>query len=123
LAEYTEKLLAWLSPLEPQKRHQDVQAARMKNTGNWLLQSHQFQSWVKDERSSDSCHVLGCYGKPGAGKTVTASIVIDYVSTIATGSRNSIIYLYCDYRDQKEQSLVYIIGGFSKQLVRQFTST
>ncbi|KAF8463337.1 hypothetical protein BDZ91DRAFT_313299 [Kalaharituber pfeilii] len=38
-----EKLLTWLSPLEPQKRHQAVQASRVKDTGNWLLQSEQFR--------------------------------------------------------------------------------
>ncbi|KAF8460116.1 hypothetical protein BDZ91DRAFT_740044 [Kalaharituber pfeilii] len=63
-AEYTEKLLAWLSPLEPQKRHQDIKATRIENTGNWILHSSQFQSWVKGETSDRSGEVLGCYGEP-----------------------------------------------------------
>ncbi|KAF8466890.1 hypothetical protein BDZ91DRAFT_848653 [Kalaharituber pfeilii] len=98
-AEYMEKLLAWLSPLEPQKRHQDVKATRIENTGNWVL--HHFRPWLNRESSSDQ--VLGCYGEPGTGKTVLASILIDYVSSISNQPATNIIYLYCDYRDQKEQ--------------------
>ncbi|KAF8457348.1 hypothetical protein BDZ91DRAFT_666551, partial [Kalaharituber pfeilii] len=123
IAESMEMLFAWLSPLEPQKRHQDVRSSRIANTGNWILQTDQFQSWVKGEGSSHSSQVLGCYGIPGAGKTVLTSLVIDYMSTITARPRTSITYLYCDYRDQEEQDLIHIIGTFIKQLVLQFIST
>ncbi|KAF8462619.1 hypothetical protein BDZ91DRAFT_645314, partial [Kalaharituber pfeilii] len=118
-----EKLLAWLSPLEPQKRHQDIKNSRLENTGKWILQSDQFQEWIKGQSKSESNQVLGCYGEPGVGKTVIASIVIDYISANLIRQRTSDVYLYCDYRDRREQNLVHIIGSFVKQLVLQFISS
>ncbi|KAF8462761.1 hypothetical protein BDZ91DRAFT_330764 [Kalaharituber pfeilii] len=75
-AEYTQKLLAWLSPLEPQKRHQAVKAQRVENTGIWILLNQQFQSWLKGDLQMHSGgaseQVLACYGEPGVGKTFIA---------------------------------------------------
>ncbi|KAF8453547.1 hypothetical protein BDZ91DRAFT_49099, partial [Kalaharituber pfeilii] len=119
-----EKLLTWLSPLEPHKRHQAVQASRVKDTGNWLLQSEQFRLWIEDKTNQhQSSQVLGCFGEPGAGKTVIASLVIDYISTTFSERQPliGITFLYCDYRDKKEQNLVHILGSFVKQLALQYT--
>ena len=58
----------WLSPLEPMKRHFDVQKSRLDNTGKWLLEEKCFEEW-RDGRDMDD-RILCCYGMPGAGKTV-----------------------------------------------------
>ena len=64
------QLLAWLSPLEPSLRHQDIRERRVRGVGEWLLQTKEFRSWraggVGDE--SDGA-VLFCHGDPGVGKT------------------------------------------------------
>jgi len=64
------QLLAWLSPLEPKKRHRDIQERRMDNVGEWLLQTEEFRSWHdwSGEDESGSA-VLFYYGNPGVGKT------------------------------------------------------
>lgn len=59
------KLLSWISPVEPQKRHQDVRSKRLQSTGNWFLETENFRNW-RDDKGSD---ILGCYGIPGSGKT------------------------------------------------------
>jgi len=66
------KLLELLSPLEPQKRHQDVRSTRLENTGTWLLQHHQFQQWLAydEAEKTHSIRAICCSGLPGAGKTV-----------------------------------------------------
>ena len=64
------ELLAWLSPLEPRKRHRDIQERRMDNVGEWLLQTEEFRSW--HDRSGEGeggSGVLFYYGNPGVGKT------------------------------------------------------
>ncbi|RPA99892.1 hypothetical protein L873DRAFT_1682480 [Choiromyces venosus 120613-1] len=38
-------MLAWLSPLEPNVQHQNVEANRVANVGSWLLGTEQFQNW------------------------------------------------------------------------------
>jgi hypothetical protein len=66
------KLLRWLSPLEPEKRHHDLKARRLDNTGSWFLQLPDFELWRDDSDSGESGYnsVLGCYGQPGAGKSI-----------------------------------------------------
>ena len=60
-------ILAWLSPLEPGLRHQDIQDSRVENIGEWLLQTKEFKSWCAGTESENA--VLFCYGDPGVGKT------------------------------------------------------
>jgi hypothetical protein len=62
-----EDLLKWISPLEPQIRHQDIRSKRFGNTGNWFLELEEFQKWRNDDVGTV---VFGAYGIPGAGKTV-----------------------------------------------------
>lgn len=66
LEQEIESLLQWISPLEPQKRHKDVRAKRLPNTGKWFLESDIFRNW----RDGDEGPGAFGYGIPGAGKTV-----------------------------------------------------
>ena len=63
-----QQILRWLSPLEPQQRHQGVRADRLEGVGNWVLEISEFRKWRDAE---DGCveQVLFCYGNPGVGKT------------------------------------------------------
>ena len=63
-----DQILRWLSPLEPQQRHQGVRTERLKGVGNWVLETNEFRKWsdMKDGRAEQ---VLFCYGNPGVGKT------------------------------------------------------
>ena len=62
------QILQWLSPLEPQQRHQGVRTDRLDGVGNWVLETNEFTKWSGAE---DGCveQVLFCYGNPGVGKT------------------------------------------------------
>ena len=62
------KILQWLSPLEPQTRHQGVRTDRFDGVGNWVFETNEFRKWCDRE---DGCTgpVLFCYGNPGVGKT------------------------------------------------------
>ena len=63
-------ILAWLSPLDPKLRHQDIRGRRVENVGEWLLQTAEFRSWCTgDEGGESDKGVLFCYGNPGVGKT------------------------------------------------------
>ena len=63
-------ILAWLSPLEPRLRHQDIQAGRVDDVGEWLLQTKEFRSWCTGGEGGESSNaVLFCYGNPGVGKS------------------------------------------------------
>jgi len=63
-------ILAWLSPLEPRLRHQDIRDQRVEDVGEWLLQTEEFRSWCAGSGGDESDNaVLFCYGDPGVGKT------------------------------------------------------
>ena len=64
------EILAWLSPLEPRVRHQDIVARRIGNIGAWLLETEEFKRWYSGNRKDASYHqTLFCDGDPGAGKS------------------------------------------------------
>ena len=62
------RIQAWLSPLEPHARHQDVRNRRLDSVGDWVLQRNEFESWSKSQDSAANPTLL-CYGDQGAGKT------------------------------------------------------
>ena len=65
-------ILAWLSPLDPKLRHQDIRDRRVENVGEWLLNTEEFRSWYAGSEGGESGNaVLYCYGGPGVGKTYT----------------------------------------------------
>jgi len=64
------QLIAWLSPLDPGLRHCDIQERRVKNVGEWLMETEEFGKWCGlGEESEGDKEVLFCYGNPGVGKT------------------------------------------------------
>jgi len=64
------KILAWLSPLEPQVRHQDICEHRVDSVGDWLLETKEFRGWYKGSENEGPDNVaLFCYGEPGVGKS------------------------------------------------------
>ena len=64
------QILAWLSPLEPQRRHHDIRTRRVNEVGGWLLETEEYRNWFGGTRGSKSHGLaLFCHGGPGVGKT------------------------------------------------------
>jgi len=65
-----DRILAWISPLDPKIRHHDIRANRVEHVGDWLLQTEEYRNWfdgIRDGEPDNSA--LFCYGDPGVGKT------------------------------------------------------
>ena len=62
------EIMGWLSPLEPNNRHQTVRTDRFGSVGDWLLETSEFREWREGEGGPDEA-VLFCSGNPGVGKT------------------------------------------------------
>jgi len=62
------QILQWLSPLEPQQRHQGVRSDRLNSMGNWVLEASEFKEW-RDAEDGSVEPVFFCSGNPGVGKT------------------------------------------------------
>ena len=61
-------IMRWLSPLEPNDRHQGVSTDRFDGVGDWLLEIREFREWRGGSGGADKA-VLFCSGSPGVGKT------------------------------------------------------
>jgi len=68
LSDEDERILRWLSPLEPNHRHQGVRTDRFDGVGGWLLETREFREWRGSEDGAGK-EVLFCSGNPGVGKT------------------------------------------------------
>ena len=62
------QIMRWLSPLEPNNRHQGVRIDRFDGVGDWLLETREFREWRDSDRGADK-PVFFCSGNPGVGKT------------------------------------------------------
>lgn len=74
-------LLSKLSTIDFETTHADVSSRRVDGTGNWFLETAEFQTWLT---SSSTLH---CEGMPGAGKTVLSSLVIDSLRDMKVAGR------------------------------------
>ena len=107
-----EEILNWLMPVDYGPQHSDILGRRQPGTGQWLLDSTEFQTWLET-----GTQTLFCPGIPGAGKTIIAAIVVDHLLTLfkddlATG----IAYLYCNFGRQREQKAEDLLASLLKQL-------
>jgi len=69
IADERSEILAWLSPLEPRIRHQDIRSRRVDKVGDWLFQTEEYRNWFGGVPGGESDAALFCYGNPGVGKT------------------------------------------------------
>ena len=62
-ADERSEILAWLSPLEPQIRHQDIRTRRVDEVGDWLLQTQEYRNWFGGIQGGNcDGSALFCYG-------------------------------------------------------------
>lgn len=92
---------------------------RHGNSGQWLLDSEEFDQWL----SRQSGGLLWCYGNPGFGKTVLASIVIeDLRRRLPVSEEAGIVFAYASYKDiESSRSPLRFLATFILQLSRQRT--
>ncbi|RYP49030.1 hypothetical protein DL768_005170 [Monosporascus sp. mg162] len=105
-------ILNWLTPVNYGPQQSDYINRRQLGTGQWLLDSADFQTWLKTERQT-----LFCPGIPGAGKTILASIVVEDLTTrLGNDESIGIAYIYCTFQRQGEQKPEELLASLLKQL-------
>ncbi|KAI9438881.1 hypothetical protein BJY52DRAFT_1217340 [Lactarius psammicola] len=103
-------LRTWLSPADPSTNHNIARKAQHKGTAVWFFQDSIFVEW----KSTGS--LLWIHGKPGSGKSVICSSVIqDIMATCEAGSA-IMAYFYFDFRDLNKQSCHDLLLSLVSQL-------
>ncbi|KAG4269316.1 AGC/PKA protein kinase [Fusarium proliferatum] len=107
------EILEWLTPVNYGPQQSDNFSQRQEGTGEWLLNSKEFQDWINTGKT------LFCPGVPGAGKTILTSIVINELMTrFGDDDTVGIAFIYGNYRQRDEQKLNHLLESLLKQLVQ-----
>jgi len=107
-------ILDWLTKIDYGTQQSDFISRRQEGTGQWLLDSDEFQRW-----SIGSKQTLLCPGIPGAGKTIITSIIVEHLQANFRNDLSiGIAYLYCNFR-QQEQKPANLLASLLKQLVQE----
>ena len=107
-------IMDWLAPADYALQQSDFISRRQEGTGQWLLDSDEFQGWLNQKQ-----HTLFCLGIPGAGKTMITSIVIDTLcKRFGNDGSIGIAYLYCNFRQQQDQRPVDLLASLLGQLAQ-----
>jgi hypothetical protein len=111
--EECQKIADWLTPFDYGPQQSDYIGRRQPGTGQWLLDSEEYQVWLNTNRQT-----LFCPGIPGGGKTIaTAIIIADLWERFQSDANIGIAYLYCNFRRHDEQNLKDLLSSLLKQLV------
>jgi hypothetical protein len=113
-----ESILKWLTPIDyaPQQAH--YIGRQQAGTGQWFLDSGEYQAWLKTSKQ-----IIFCPGIPGAGKTIITAIVVDDLhARFQRDASIGIAYLYCDFRRQYEQKTEDLLANLLKQLAQKQSS-
>ncbi|EHK50281.1 Hypothetical protein TRIATDRAFT_154409, partial [Trichoderma atroviride IMI 206040] len=107
-----EKIFNWLTSSDYSVQQKKYIKMHEKGTGQWLLDSAEFKTWIKTERQ-----ILFCPGIPGAGKTIiTALVVQNLASRFAHDPKVGIAYTYFNFWQQEEHWIEDLFAALLKQL-------
>lgn len=74
-----------------------LRSIRHKGVGEWFLETQEFKSWLMEDRGT-----LLCSGKPGVGKTMITSLVVDFVlGSHKVDGQVGVAYIYCRHDRHK----------------------
>ncbi|KAH9007384.1 hypothetical protein EDB83DRAFT_2532779 [Lactarius deliciosus] len=103
-------LRIWLSPADPSTNHNIARKAQHKGTAAWFFEDSIFVKW----KSIGS--LLWIHGKPGSGKTVICSSVIQDIMAVCEAGSAIMAYFYFDFRDLNKQTCHDLLLSLVSQL-------
>ncbi|KAI3587249.1 hypothetical protein IWW34DRAFT_839505 [Fusarium oxysporum f. sp. albedinis] len=106
------EILSWLSQADFGQQQSETLRMWQQGTLQWLLESHEYQKWIREKGE-----ILFCPGIPGAGKTVAISAVIqDLTQRFSGGTDIGLAFIYCSYTQRHNQHTIGLLASILKQL-------
>ncbi|KAI0292974.1 hypothetical protein B0F90DRAFT_193057 [Multifurca ochricompacta] len=87
--------------------------AHHPGTAAWFIQGHTFSEWKK------TGSLLWIHGKPGSGKSVLCSTIIEDITAMREAGLASMAYFYFDFRDRAKQDSRGLLSSLLVQLCEQ----
>ncbi|KAL4876756.1 ankyrin repeat-containing domain protein [Aspergillus karnatakaensis] len=117
------QLNQWLAPINVAANHNSAVKLRQAGTGAWFVDGAAFRTWLGEENSFLWLHAIResptstrkgvsdlTSAIAGAGKTILASTIIDWLKEHKERQGIGLAYFYCDYKDKQKQSPTRIIS-------------
>ncbi|KAF8463773.1 hypothetical protein DFH94DRAFT_827487 [Russula ochroleuca] len=86
-------LAKWLSPPDPFINFNTADHSRHKGTAEWFTQSSVFKNW------KESNSLLWVHGKPGSGKSVLTSAIIQDIKSVCNTTTGHVAFFLFDFKD------------------------
>jgi len=106
------ELLEWICLIDYHEQHRDYLKRHHLGTGQWFLQDTKFREWIQSGNA-----ILFCPGIPGAGKTIMAALVIEHLLRTQQTASQPVVFIYCNYKRQSEQSTRHMLCSILRQIV------
>ncbi|KAJ7111440.1 ankyrin repeat-containing domain protein [Mycena epipterygia] len=103
------QLLEWLQPPSPPPHGSPTELA-CPGTGKWFLDSDVYVRWRTNAPS-----LLWCRGKPGVGKSILSSIVLQDICRNIGAS--VVVHYFCDFAAGKQQTATLILQTLVRQML------
>ncbi|KAN0140110.1 hypothetical protein V8E53_002006 [Lactarius tabidus] len=103
-------LREWVVPPNPSTNHNIACDLHHGETAQWFFQGSMFGEWKL------TGSLLWVYGKPGSGKTVLCSSIIQNIVAQKEAGLASIAYFYFDFRDLDKQHIRNLLPSLLIQL-------
>ncbi|KAI9438464.1 hypothetical protein BJY52DRAFT_547531 [Lactarius psammicola] len=91
-------LREWQSPSDPSTNHIIASDRQHGGTAEWFCKGNNFDEWKL------TGSLLWIHGKPGSGKSILCSAIINNIETLHKAGLASMAYFYFDFRDVAKQS-------------------
>ncbi|KAG9314842.1 hypothetical protein JVU11DRAFT_3938 [Chiua virens] len=108
-----DSLLQWFDGLTCDEKYGDFLKMRQPGTCKWLLETSQYNKWKNGQDL-----FLWLQGKPGAGKTVLATSVIETIKQ-ALQDGEHMAFFYCDFRSEQTTSAAGVMRSILSQLLHK----
>ncbi|KAF8905873.1 hypothetical protein CPB85DRAFT_902389 [Mucidula mucida] len=109
------KIAAFISPSDFAGHRINLLEERLSGTGIWVLQHPDFVAW---RDSGEASRTLWCYGHPGAGKSVMAALIVDYLQSTS----NVVLSVFCRYTSDNLKTPFPVLRGLLRQLIEKTTN-
>ncbi|KAI9432639.1 hypothetical protein BJY52DRAFT_1231784 [Lactarius psammicola] len=111
--ELRKDLRKWIAPPDPSVNFNTASGAHHKGTAAWCTKGNTLVDW------KTSGTLLWIHGKPGSGKSVLSSVIIEDIKTISVSGSAHMVYFFFDFKDKGKQDSRALLSSLLFQLSNQ----
>ncbi|KAI9450825.1 hypothetical protein BJY52DRAFT_1419406 [Lactarius psammicola] len=111
--ELRKDLRKWIAPPDPSVNYNAASGAHHEGTAAWCTKGNTLADW----KASGS--LLWIHGKPGSGKTILSSVIIQDIKSMSIAGPAFFAYFYFDFKDTAKQDSRALLSSLLVQLSDQ----